>query len=152
MLDWTFELNDAPMSALKLGAFSFPAFSGLAPYVNLRMAACIADYGPIPPGEYYIVDRESGGFLGSFYDLFGQRSDWFALYAIDDKIDDETFCNKVKRGNFRLHPKVGRGISKGCITVNTQKDFDRIRALLKATPTGKIPGTSLSCYGKVTVK
>lgn len=35
----------------------------------------------------------------------------FALCAADGKIDDETFCNKVKRGSFRLHPTGNLGIS-----------------------------------------
>lgn len=90
--------------------------------------------------------------MGWFYDLFGQRSDWFALYANDGRIDDETYCNEVKRGNFRLHPKVGRGISKGCITIDRQSDFNMIFAILKGAPKQTIPGSTLSAYGQVIVR
>lgn len=36
-----------------------------------------------------MLDRQSGGKLGWLYDLFNGRDDWFALYAIDENIDDE---------------------------------------------------------------
>ena len=152
MYQCSFELNDKPMSAFKIGAQQFVAFSGLSPYVNKRMAICIPNLGPIPPGTYYIVDRESGGILGRLYDSFGQRGDWFALYANDGKIDDTTYCNEVERGNFRLHPKVGRGISKGCITIDRQSDFNLIQAMLKGAPKQGIPGSKLMAYGEVVVR
>lgn len=101
---------------------------------------------------YYIVDRESGGLLGWLYDMFGQQGVWFALYENDGKIDDETYCNEVKRGNFRLHPKVGRGISRGCITIDRQADFNAIWVILKGTPKQIIPGSNLAAYGKVVVR
>lgn len=152
MYQCSFELNDKPMSIFKIGAQQFAAFSGLAPYVNKRIAVCTPSLGPIPPGTYYIVDRESGGFFGWLYDMFGQRGDWFALYANDGKIDDETYCNEVKRGSFRLHQKVGRGISKGCITIDRQSDFNLIRALLKGSLREEIPGSEFKAYGKVCVR
>ncbi len=152
MYQCNFELNDKPMSAFKIGTRLFDAFSGLDPFINKRMSVCVPNFGPIQPGTYYIVDRESGGGLGWFYDLFGQRGEWFALYANDGKIDDETYCNEVKRGSFSLHLKVGRGISKGCITIERQSDFNIIRAMLKAVPKQAIPGSTLSAYGKVIVK
>lgn len=142
----SFELNDKPLSAFKIGGHSFAAFSGLDPYVNRRLAACVANYGPIPPGTYYIVDRESGGFFGWLYDMFGQRGDWFALYANDRRIDDVAYCREVKRGNFRLHPKVGRGISKGCITIDKQSDFNKIRTILKSVKKHAIPNSALLAY------
>ncbi len=71
MHECSFELNDKPMSAFRMGL--------------------------IPPGIDYIFDRPSGGLLGPLQDLFNDHSYWFALYAIDGKIDDETYCNKVKR-------------------------------------------------------
>lgn len=152
MYQCSFELNNQPMSTFKVGSRSFPAFSGLANHVNKRIAVCIPNFGPIPPGTYYIVDRESGGFFGWLYDMIGQRKDWFALYANDGKIDDETYCKEVQRGNFRLHPKVGEGISKGCITINRQSDFNTIRDLLRGTSKQAIPGSTLLAYGKVIVK
>lgn len=152
MYQCTFELNSEPMSRFAIGTQMFAAFSGLSPYVNRRTAACVANFGPIPPGIYYIVDRESGGFFGWLYDAFGQRGDWFALYANDSHIDDQVYCDEVKRGNFRLHPKVGRGISKGCITIDRQSDFNTIRTMLKGMKKHDIPGTDLFAYGRVTVK
>ena len=71
-----------------------------------------------PPGEYYIIDRQFGGLLGPLRDLFTGRDQWFALYAIDDEIDDEVFCDKVKRGLFRLHPNGPFGRSEGCVVIN----------------------------------
>lgn len=152
MIECTFELNDKPMSAFKIGALSFPAFSGLRSYANQRASVCRASVGAIPPGRYYIMDREAGGILGPIKDFFRGKDDWFALYADDGRIDDETFCEKVKRGNFRLHPRGLAGISEGCITLDNVLDFYRVRAILKGSGTFNIPGTSLHSYGRVVVK
>ncbi|WP_346777784.1 tlde1 domain-containing protein [Paraburkholderia sp. Ac-20336] len=35
--------------------------------------------------------------------------------------------NGVERGQFRLHPAGGRGLSKGCITLPGYADFEKIR-------------------------
>ncbi len=152
MIDCTFELNGKQMSALKCGATSFPAFSGLDEHVNRRISACIPNQGPIPPGTYYIFDRQSGGLAGSLRNLFNDRDNWFALYAIDGKIDDETYCNKVKRGNFRLHPIGIQGISKGCITISSKNDYQFLRTILKNSTQEAVPGPQLLAYGKVVVK
>jgi hypothetical protein len=153
MLQCSFELNNKPMSTFQIGAvISVPAFSGLAPHVNRRNSACLPDLGPIPFGKYFIVDRESGGRLGQLYDFFSNRADWFSLYAADEKVDDETFCNQVKRGHFRLHAKGVQGISKGCIVVNSPPDFNRVRHLLTSSGKHPIPGSALLAYGMVTVK
>ena len=152
MIDCSFELNGKPMSALKCGGQTFPAYSGLGPHVNLSSSACLQGKGPIPPGMYYIIDRQSGGLLGPLRNLFNAHDNWFALYAIDEKIDDEVFCNKVKRGNFRLHPKGTLGISQGCITVENISDFQRLQAMLKDTKQEPIPGTNFMAYGIVAVK
>lgn len=93
------------MSVFQIAATSFPAFSGLGKSANKRQFVCLKGAGPIPPGGYYIVAREPGGLLGPLRDLFNVRSEWFALYADDGKVDDEMLCNEVKRGSFRLHPK-----------------------------------------------
>lgn len=95
MFQCSFDLNNQPMSALKIGALSVPAFSGQGQYINKRSSACLIGQGPIPPGQYYIFDRQGGGRLEWFRNLFSDHSDWFALYAIDGKIDDETFCNQL---------------------------------------------------------
>ena len=152
MIDCTFKLNGKPMSTFKLGATSFPAFYGLGKHVNKRISACIPNQGPIPPGTYYIFDRQSGGLFGPLRDLFNDRDQWFVLYAIDEKIDDETFCNEVKRGSFRLHPKGIRGISQGCITIDSKTDYQFLRTILKNSKQEPVPGSQLLAYGKVVVR
>lgn len=152
MIDCTFELNGKPMSKFKCGATSFSAFSGMGEHINRRISACIPNLGPIPPGTYYIFDRQSGGLLGPLRDLFNERSQWFALYAADEKIDDETYCKKVKRGNFRLHPKGIRGISQGCITIDSSHDYQFLRTILKNSKQESVPGSDLLAYGKVVVR
>jgi len=146
----SFRLNGEPLSQFLVGASAFPAFSGLDGYINKPSHMCVPSVGAVPLGRYYIVDRESGGRLRWLRDLV--KGDWFALYAIDSKIDDETFCNGVKRGNFRLHPKAGRGISEGCITLDKPSDFNIVRSLLLGTATAFIPGTETKTYGTVDVR
>lgn len=152
MIDCTFELNGKPLSIFKCGAISFAAFSGLGEHVNRRIAACIIGAGPIPPGTYYIFDRQSGGLLGPFRDLFTGRDDWFALYAHDARIDDETFCEKVKRGEFRLHPKGATGRSEGCIVIDKKTDFMYLRAILTNSQQVEVPGIKLKAYGRLVVR
>lgn len=130
----------------------FAAFSGLSPYINKKTAACIANAGPIPPGNYYILDRESGGVLGALWDRIKGRSDWFALYAVDNQIDDVAYCNEVARGNFRLHPKGAYGISKGCIVIDKPGEFQHLRSVLRGREPIPIPGSKFSAYGKVSVQ
>ena len=73
------------------------------------------------------------------------------MYAADKKIDDEVFCNKVKRGAFRLHPKGPLGISEGCITIESQGDFMMISHMLKSSALEKVPNSEILAYGKVRV-
>lgn len=101
---------------------------------------------------YYVFDRESGGLLGPLRDMFSGRSHWFALYAHDGRIDDETFCEMVKRGQFRLHPKGELGRSEGCVVIDRQPDFARIRGMLKSLAPVPVPGSKLKAYGVLTVK
>lgn len=152
MIDCSFELNGKSMSIFNCHAMSLPAFSGRGIHVNHREFACHASVGPILPGTYYILDRESGGVLGPIWDRIYRRTDWFALYAIDDRIDDLMFCNEVERGNFRLHPKRGTGISKGCVVIDKLGDYQRLRAFLQSTRPTPIPGSKLSAYGRLIVK
>lgn len=151
MIDCTFKINKTPMSDFKLGSTSFPAFSGLGQHINRRASACISGSGPIPPGIYYIFDRQSGGLLGPLRDLFTDRDEWFALYAEDNRIDDETFCDKIKRGEFRLHPKGTTGRSEGCIVINRKADFMHLRIILKNSIQIEIPGIHLKAYGRLVV-
>lgn len=90
--------------------------------------------------------------IGSFRDMFNDKSHWFALYAIDNKIDDETFCKRVKRGAFRLHPKGITGESQGCITIEKIGDFHQISAMLRGACQTEVPGSKLKAYGKVVVR
>lgn len=151
-MDFTFELNSQPMSALKFGAIAFPAFSGLKDNVNRRTSMCVIGSGPIPIGTYYIVARQSGGTLGPLRNLFNGRKDWFALYADDGRIDDHALCNAVQRGQFRLHPKGPTGRSEGCIVLDNEIDFHYLRAALTSRPAKPIPGSDLMAYGRVIVK
>jgi hypothetical protein len=84
-------------------------------------------------------------------DRLGARGDWFGLYAEDGRIDDKMWCDRVERGEFRLHPAVGRGISKGCITLKERADFHWVRRLLLRDGSITIPGTALAAYGVVSV-
>jgi hypothetical protein len=148
----SFELNNRPLSKFKLGSIAVSAFSGQGPNINKRAAACFAGAGPIPPGTYYIIDRESGGVLGPLWDRIKGRTNWFALYAIDGNIDDATYCKEVERGNFRLHPKGVSGISKGCIVIERHADFNFLSTILRNGRPTQIVGTKHLAYGKVIVK
>lgn len=152
MVELDFLLNNQPMSKLKGMGLSMDAFSGMDKHVNHCAAACLRNIGPIPPGAYYIVDRPTGGLLGSVNTWIKKRSGWFGLFGIDSKIDDFVFCSDVERGNFRLHPKGPLGISEGCITVERENDFLYLRQQLLRNPAQPIPGTRLMAYGKVVVR
>ena len=152
MIDCKFELNGQPLSYFQCGATYYPAFSGLGSYVNSREAACIPGWGPIPPGTYYIFDRQSGGRAGWFRDMVNDHDEWFSLYAIDSKIDDETYCKEVKRGLFRLHPVGPTGRSEGCIVIANSSDYRSLRTRLKDRTPEAVPSSTLKAYGKVIVK
>jgi hypothetical protein len=139
------------MSAFKLGGFSFPAFSGYQENINQPSAICFANEGPIPMGRYYILDRQTG-LLGTIKGIFSGHLDWFALYAMDGKIDDEVYCNKVKRGQFRLHPKGTQGVSLGCVTIEKLSDFQHLKTILRGANPSAIPNSNLKAYGILTVK
>lgn len=152
MIECLFQLNSKSMSHFLCGSKSFPAFSGKGSRTNHLVDACIPDEGPIPPGVYYIFDRQSGGLLGPLRDYFTGRDEWFALYAVDERIDDETLCNKVKRGQFRLHPKGPSGRSDGCIVIEKKSDFHILRTMLRNTAQIQVPGLDLKAYGRVVVR
>ncbi|WP_244099196.1 DUF2778 domain-containing protein [Burkholderia ambifaria] len=137
------------MSKFEIAGRAFPAFSGAGPHANKRTFMCVPDLGPLPVGTYYIVDRKSGGWLGALRDSVTDNPEWFALYADDGRVDDETFCDGVKRGQFRLH---AGSISKGCITIATQADFNVIKGMLRGKNEYFISGQKIRHYGKVIVK
>ncbi|WP_063533136.1 DUF2778 domain-containing protein [Burkholderia sp. MSMB1589WGS] len=155
----TFALNNQKFSTLQCpGVGAFPAFSGTGKGRDNPAAVATKDVGPLPPGRYYIVDRESGGRLGNIRDFvlehfYGtDRTTWFALYRADGQIDDWTFINGVRRGSFRLHPNGPRGLSEGCVTLVNPQDFVKLRAALKATPMISVPGFAGRAYGTVDVR
>lgn len=155
----TFFLNRQSMSTLTCPGFgSIPAYSGLGAHVDDPGSTSLKKEGPLPTGTYYIIDRQSGGRVGWFNDLWHDvragtnRSQWFALYRNDGAIDDWTFVQGVRRGNFRLHPAGWWGVSQGCITLPHHRQFDKLRQFLKAQPTTRIPGTVIDYYGTVTVR
>ncbi|CAN7265519.1 DUF2778 domain-containing protein [Trinickia sp. LjRoot230] len=154
-----FVLNNQPMSMLFCpGVGTLPAFSGKPAYVDNPAATAVAETGPLPKGTYYIVNRESGGRMGWLRDWLKDRAshvhhdEWFALYRNDSVVDDYTFVNGVKRGNFRLHPNGRFGISEGCITLASKSQFDKLRQFLLSQDTKTVPGTTIKYYGTVEVQ
>lgn len=92
----TFKLNRQPVAYLECeGLPKMPAFSGNDRFKNDPDKGFIEEFGPIPLGKYYIVDRPVGGWQGVhdfFYDYMTEvkHADWFGLFADDGKIDDHT--------------------------------------------------------------
>lgn len=157
-INCTFSLNGMPTSLLKCyGVGSFPAFSGQKQGINNASLTVVKNIGPIPQGRYYIVGRQSGGRLSELRDgllRYGygtNRKEWFALYRADGRIDDWTFIDGVKRGNFRLHPVGPMGLSEGCITLNHLPDFEYLRVQLLKTSMIPVPGSPLKAYGTIQV-
>ncbi|EFW82838.1 MULTISPECIES: DUF2778 domain-containing protein [Pseudomonas syringae group] len=150
----TFELTGQPMSLLKCSNNeSYEAFSGLTGFANDPAAVGNLEQGPLPPGRYYILDRESGGRLGwvrePLSDLFARtdRSHWFSLYRDDGSIDDATVVNNVTRGNFRLHPIGPMGLSEGCVTMTSEIAFNQLSIYLHNMDGDRIPGTEKRYFG-----
>lgn len=154
-----FLLNRREMASLNCpGIGTFPAFSGQKEGRNNPEKTNVPDIGPIVRGRYFIVERPTGGRLGPFKErllknVYGtDRSTWFGLYRDDGKIDDYTFVQGVKRGNFRLHPIGPLGLSEGCITLQHSIQFNYMRDMfLKSGPTLNIPGSQLKAYGTIKV-
>ncbi|MEB6575611.1 MULTISPECIES: DUF2778 domain-containing protein [Enterobacter] len=153
-----YALNGLPSSILTVpGIGNFPAFSGQLYGRNNPTMASKQEIGPIPPGRYFIVNRQSGGRLGGLSDfalknIYGtDRSKWFALYKDDWQIDDQVFVEGVRRGHFRLHPIGPRGLSEGCITLLHLSDFDYLYEALMKTTMMPVPCTSFKAYGTITV-
>ncbi|EGH66721.1 hypothetical protein A253_27474 [Pseudomonas syringae pv. actinidiae ICMP 19102] len=150
----TFELTGQPISLLKCSNNeSYEAFSGLTGFANDPAAVNNLEQGPLPPGRYYILDRESGGRLGRIReplsDLFARtdRSHWFSLYRDDGSIDDRTVVNNITRGNFRLHPIGPLGLSEGCVTMTSEIAFNQLSIYLHNMDGDRIPGTEKKYFG-----
>jgi len=151
MIECRFSLTGEPMSTFEIQGLRVPAFSGLGPHVNQAMSACLVALGPIPTGRYWVFDRQSGGLTGPLRDLFTGRSDWFALYGIDQKVDDEVYCGHVKRGRFRLHPKGMLGRSEGCVVIDENADFMLVRSVLLRQKPQTVQGSPLKAYAVLSV-
>ncbi|WP_105660443.1 DUF2778 domain-containing protein [Cronobacter dublinensis] len=157
-----FTINNADFSPLLMyGVGTFMAFSGDSTYRNRGGCVALPDKGPLPPGRYLIVDRPQGGagsrirtqVIDAWNSVAGVPSDhtqWFALYRADGLLDDSTWINEVKRGNFRLHPVGGQGLSLGCITLQHSSDFALIRDALLAT-NKVVMGKGILTYGEIEV-
>ncbi|HEY4802099.1 MAG TPA: DUF2778 domain-containing protein [Paraburkholderia sp.] len=158
-----FLVNNALLSPLTIfGVGTFNAFSGNGIYRNRGGCTAIPDNGPLPAGRYWIVDRPTGGIRSqaiaevkdawnTFTGRPSHHDEWFALYRDDGKIDDTTWVNGVQRGQFRLHPMGGRGLSLGCITVASYADFGTIRRALLHTTTIPARTSGLRAYGTIEV-
>lgn len=162
-LQGKFVVDNQPFSYLVMyGVGSFPAFSGDEIYRNRGGCTRLAGLGPLPSGKYWIVDRPGGG-IGSrakawatdtWNTALGARTnrfEWFALYRDDNSIDDWTWVDGVKRGNFRLHPTGGSGHSYGCITLQSRGDFYRLRRALLQTTTIAAGTSGIRAYGWIEV-
>lgn len=162
-LQGKFLVNNKPYAPLTIyGVGVFQAFSGNDIYRNRGGCTAVPDDGPIPAGRYWVVDRPTGGLrsqaetwakdtFNTIWDTPSHHDEWFALFRDDASIDDYTWINGVKRGNFRLHPAGGRGISLGCITLPSRSDFQSIRRALRHTSTVSVPGSALRAYGWIEV-
>lgn len=158
MLICRFEINNSKKSAKLIcpGIGTFDAFTGMDPYTN-RFECAHITYAPIPPGSYWIVDRPVG-LIKKLKKGVGiklkptLKDDWFALFRVDNKIDDFTTYNSNERSLFRLHPKVGSGVSLGCITLTNKSQFDFLRAKLLNQEPMNIPSSSIRTYGIILVR
>ena len=151
MVNCTFILNGMIFATFTYDGVRCTAFSGNGSHRNNPTSGNVPNDGSIPTGRYYIVDRQSGGTLGPVLDWIADRDIWFALWREDGALDDQTFVDGVRRGEFRLHPKGPRGISLGCITLEYRSEFDTLRTYLLAQSVAYIPKTRARTYGVVDV-
>lgn len=157
MIKCTFYLNGGSLSNLSCpGIGFFPAYSGTGASRNNPDDIAVENTGPLPPGQYYIVTRGSGGLFTGVRDSFASfisgsdRSIWFSLYRNDAQVDDLTYIGQVERGHFRLHPAGYKGVSEGCITLPRLSDFILLRNALLNTPRIQI-SAMLSAFGTIQV-
>lgn len=157
-----FVINDAYYCPLSFpGVGTFLAFSGDGFYRNRGACGMKPAVGPVPPGKYWIVDRPEGGLksqvITGVKDAWNHykkgatftHKDWFALWRDDWSIDDYTWIESVKRGNFRLHPGT---LSEGCITLPHDTDFAMLRNALLRTQKIEVPCMKkLKAYGTIEV-
>lgn len=157
LLQCYFHLNGGKYATLSVpGVGFFPAFSGNGEAMNSLESSHMPNIGPIPPGRYYILLRGLGGIYTQTKDSVNafftgsNRSEWFSLYRDDGLINDETFIDGIRRGEFRLHPIGPSGLSKGCITLYSQSDFKVLASALLRTG-GQHLGNYMIAHGVVQV-
>jgi hypothetical protein len=154
----SFTLNRKETSQLVCSGFGqVEAYSGQKIGRDNPDEVADVEVGPIPPGTYYIVDRQSGGRFGGLRDFIAEhmgstdRHKWFMLW--NPHGGDLTMINGIRRGQFRLHPEGERRLSEGCITVKNPADFERLQRHIRAfEPTMQMPGTDMRAYGRVDVR
>ncbi|WP_235425228.1 DUF2778 domain-containing protein [Dickeya undicola] len=142
------------------GLGKFDVLSGRGSYINNPNCTNIPDQGPIPVGQYYIVDRPPSTFGNKIRNFgadlwFGtNHNEWFGLYN-SKTLNDHATTNGVRRGNFRLHPlrPDGSGESWGCITFFKVNDFIVVRNALLKTRKIKVSASKngLMAYGRIDV-
>jgi len=154
-----FTLNGKTISTLHCSGYgTVGAFSGHGHGRDNPVEVATPNIGPIPPGTYYIVDRQSGGSMGWVYDTAGpllnlttDRHNWFAL--LNPATGDTTMINGVRRGQFRLHPDGPHGLSEGCIAVFNPAEFELLqRFIRKSPPHVPVPRSTLMAYGTLEVR
>ncbi|BCQ28069.1 DUF2778 domain-containing protein (plasmid) [Caballeronia sp. NK8] len=154
-----FTLNGKTISTLHCSGYgTVGAFSGHGHGRENPVEVATPNVGPIPPGTYYIVDRQSGGVMGWAYDAAGEyfglttdRSKWFALWH--PETGDTTMVQGVRRGQFRLHAEGPSALSEGCIAVVNPAEFELLqRHIRKYRPLIAVPRSTLMAYGTVEVR
>ncbi|MEM5345446.1 DUF2778 domain-containing protein [Paraburkholderia azotifigens] len=155
----TFTLNRKDTSTLVCEGYgTVEAYSGQMDGRDNPDRVATPKIGPIPPGTYYIVDRESGGMLGAVYDTVGplmhvttDHRSWFSLW--NPRTGDTTMIDGVRRGNFRLHPEGPHRVSEGCITLVNPAEFESLQRFIRRSPARlPVPGSNLKAYGWIEVK
>ena len=126
------------------GLGTYEVVSGLYAFHN-DVNCSYKDEAPIPPGLYYITERESGSIKNviqnwaleqwrSAHGVTNDKSKWFSLISAETKADT-IYINNSSRGSFRFHPlnSDGSGHSAGCVTFYSYNDFHYVRNALLDT-------------------
>ena len=107
------------------------------------------DNGPIPPGKYYVIKRQSGGIRSQIedwtYKLWNDndKTQWLTFIAIDDALDDQKEINGVFRSSFRMHYGTR---SLGCITFLDKEVFEKAREFILETESRTVKGADGTEY------
>lgn len=143
---WDTDGNSSPISV--------EVFSGDVDGKNNPALEHIQDAGPIPRGQYEILD-------------YPRDRNWYRLDRIDSILRNDIDDDLYNRNQFRLHPG---STSYGCITVpeENQDDWKAIKNILDRTETETVTdnsvdngrlsflrnlfGRRIKKYGTITVK